>query len=201
MIIYDCEIIKGIAKHPEERIDGIEYCDGWRDFKGMGISVICAYDYAEDRYRTFCQDNFDAFQKLVDSTDIVIGFNSLAFDNPLCNANGINIPDAKSYDLLVEIWDAAGLGREFKFPSHIGYGLDACALVNLGAQKSGNGAMAPVCWQRGHIGDVIDYCLNDVRLTKALVDLAMTKGALLNPIFSEPEMLLEMLLINTSRLS
>jgi len=181
MIIFDCEIIKGIAKCDEEKIDGIEYCDGWRDFEGMGISVICAYDYAEERHRVFCKDNFDAFQELVNATDIVIGFNSLAFDNPLCAANGIDIPEAKSYDLLVEIWDAAGLSREFQHPSHIGYCLDACAKATFGIQKSGNGAMAPVCWQRGQIGEVIDYCLNDIRLTKALVDVAIEEGGFVNP--------------------
>ena len=181
MIIYDCEIVKGVDKHPEDRIDDIEYCDGWRDFEGMGISVICAYDYAEERHRVFCRDNFDAFQQLIDCTDIVIGFNSLAFDNPLCRANGINIPDEKSYDLLVEVWKAAGLAPEFEYPSHIGYGLDACAEVNFGIRKSGNGAMAPVCWQRGQIGEVIDYCLNDIRLTKALIDVAIEEGGFLNP--------------------
>jgi len=196
MIIFDCEIIKGIAKHPEDRIEDIEYCDGWKDFEGMGISVICAYDYAEDRHRVFCQDNLDAFQELVDSTDIVIGYNSIAFDNPLCAANNINIPASKSYDLLVEIWDAAGIGREFHYPSHVGYGLDACASLNLGTQKSGNGAMAPVCWQRGQIGDVIDYCLNDIRLTKGLIDMVIKEGGLLNPKNGEA-----ILMIDTDRLT
>jgi len=181
MIVFDCEIVKGIAKHDEDRIPGIEYCDGWKDFDNMGISVICAYDYDEERHRVFCKDNFAAFQELINATDFVIGFNSLAFDNPLCAANDIHIPAEKSYDLLVEIWDAAGLEREFHYPSHTGYGLDACALVNFGISKSGNGAMAPVLWQRGQIGDVIDYCLNDIRLTKALLDIAIEEGGILNP--------------------
>lgn len=181
MIIYDCEIIKAIQKKGEERIEGIEYCDGWRDFANMGISVIGAYDYAEDRYRVFCDDNFGEFEALVDETDCVIGFNSLAFDNQLCREHGIEVPDGKTYDLLVSIWAANGLGPVFKYPSHAGYGLDAMAKVNEGQAKSGHGALAPVDWQRGRIGSVIDYCLQDVALTKKLVDRVIRTGELLDP--------------------
>ncbi len=181
MIIYDCEIVKAIAKKDEPRIEGIEYCDGWRDFENMGISVICAYDYAEDRYRVFTGDNMSAFQALVDDTDVVIGFNSLAFDNPLCRANGLNVSDDKSWDLLAEIWAGAGLPKKFESPTHIGFGLDACAAANFGAQKSGNGALAPIAWQRGEVGGVIDYCINDVRLTKMLVDRVIDQGFIRDP--------------------
>lgn len=181
MIIYDCEIIKGIVKKDEPMLVDIEYCDGWRDFKNMGISVISAYDYEEDRYRLFAADNFNEFQAFVDNTDIVIGFNSLAFDNPLCRANGLNVSDEKSWDLLAEIWAGVGLSRTFEYPSHLGFGLDACAEVNFGFKKSGSGSKAPVDWQRGKIGKVIDYCLNDVRLTKALVDIVIAHGFILDP--------------------
>ncbi len=170
MIIYDCEIVKAIQSKNEERIEDIEYCEGWRDFENMGVSIIGAYDYDTSRYRVFAEDNFDQFQELVDSTDLVIGFNSLAFDNQLCAANGIMVDDEESYDLLVEIWKAAGLGNKFKYPSHAGYSLDTCAEINFGVRKTGHGTFAPVDWQKGNIGAVVDYCLNDVYLTKLLVD-------------------------------
>lgn len=181
MIIYDCEIVKAILGKSEFPQDGIEYCNGWRDFAGMGVSVIGVYDYATGRYRVFCADNFSEFQALVDSTDIIIGFNSLGFDNPLCRANGLSIPDAKSYDLLAEIWHGAGLSRTFNFKTHGGFGLDACAQINLGLSKTGNGASAPTDWQRGNIGKVVDYCLNDIFITKSLVDLVINDGSLNSP--------------------
>lgn len=180
MIIYDCEIIKAI---PSRTLEGIEYCNGWRDFANMGISVICAYDYFKDRYRVFCKDNFEDFQKLVDSTDVIVSFNGLAFDNRLCQANGLNVPDEKSYDLLVEVWAAAGLGPEYQYPSHTGFGLDACVKANFPNEaKSGHGELAPIQWQRGEIGAVIDYCLQDVRLTKMLIDKIREIGQLKNPV-------------------
>ena len=170
MIIYGCEIIKAIrGRRGEPDIKGIEYCDGWYDFENMGISVICAFDFHTSRYRVFCKDNFDVFRRLVESTDLVVGFNSIAFDNQLCAANGIEVPEEKSYDLLVEVWRAAGLGPTFAFPSHIGFGLEACAVANIGRRKTGDGTAAPILWQRGEIVSVIDYCLQDVDLTKRLL--------------------------------
>lgn len=181
MIIYDCEIIKAICGKNEERLQGIKYCDGWSDHAGMGISVICVYDYATGRYRVFCADNFDEFQELVNKTDMVVGFNSIGFDNKLCAANGLNIPAEKTYDLLAEIWAGAGLTKTFKFQTHTGFGLEACCEANFGLKKTGNGATAPVDWQRGKIGKVIDYCLNDIFLTKMLLDLVISNGAICDP--------------------
>jgi len=186
MIVYDIEIEKGILGKKDKPIEGIEYCDGWDDHANMGISTISAYDYDEDRYRVFCRDNFDEFQALVDNTDIVAGFNSIAFDGRVFAVHGIDVPLGKSYDLLVEVWKAHGLGSQFKFPSHIGFGLDAIAGINLKTGKTGHGALAPVQWQQGKIGSVIDYCLADVWLTKRLIDTVLNHGILLSPKTKKP---------------
>ncbi len=182
MIIYDCEIIRAIPPKDGNRLEDIEYCEGWDDHAGMGISVIGVYDYASDRYRVFCKDNFDEFQALVDSADLIVGYNSLKFDNQLCAANSLKVPNEKSYDLLVEIWEAHGLASVFQYPSHVGYSLDAVAQANFGDSKTGNGAMAPVLWQQGKIGQVIDYCLQDVRLTKRLMDQVINTEKLISPL-------------------
>jgi hypothetical protein len=187
MIIYDCEIEKGILGQGEEPQEGIEYCGGWRDFEGMGIACIGAYDFREDRYRVFCKDNLMAFQKLVDDRDLVVGYNSLGFDNRLCAANGIQVPDEKSYDLLVEIWAGAGFGPEFNAETHLGFGLGAVCRVNFNLTKSGYGGDAPVQWQKGEIGSVIDYCLNDVWLTRMVLDQVLEVGRIWHPMETRRE--------------
>lgn len=181
MIIYDVEIKRGIPGENEERFLGIEYCGGWRDFPNMGLAVICAYDCRDDRYRVFCEDNFSDFQALVDDRSVIVGFNNLAFDNRLCEANGIVVPAAKSYDVLVEVWAGAGLGPVFERATHGGFGLEALSDVNFGLKKSGNGAFAPVLWQQRKIGAVIDYCLEDVRLTRLLLERIMVSGVVRDP--------------------
>jgi len=182
MIIYDIEIIKAIPDKRGVAHAGIEYCAGWHDHTNMGISVVGVYDYREDRYRVFLQDNMEEFFHLCDARDTLVGFNNIAFDNAVINAHGPRLTEEKKfYDILIEVWAAVGLGPKFEYPSHIGFGLDACCHINFGTNKTGDGALAPVLWQRGEHGKVIDYCLNDVRLTKQLLDEIIKTGELHHP--------------------
>lgn len=180
-IIYDCEIIKAIPGK-DAAIPGIDYCAGWRDFDNMGISVIGCYDLHEKKARVFCQDNFDEFQALLDRTDLIVDFNGTKFDKPLLKANGIEFDDAKHWDILREIWRAEGNNPDiFDFDTHTGYGLQACCEANGIGSKTGNGALAPIDWQQGRIGTVIDYCLQDINLTQQLLKIIMSHGWILNP--------------------
>jgi hypothetical protein len=181
-IIYDIEIKRAILKKGEKKLEGIEYCEGWRDFTNMGIACIGAYDYVSKRYRVFMDDNYDEFRALVETSDLIVSFNGLEFDNVCCRANGIHVPDSKSYDILAEMWRAAGLGPTFQYQTHGGFGLDAVCKANFGISKTGNGALAPVDYQQGNFGKLIDYCLNDVMLTKTLFDeLQRAKGKIRHP--------------------
>lgn len=184
-IIYDIEIAKAIPSPNSYCEKGIKYCGGWSDHARMGISVIGVYDYVEDRYRTFCADNSDEFTALWDNRDLCVGFNNIPFDNAVIRATkdaDWQCPDdVRCYDLLREIWIASGLEPEFNRKTHGGVGLDAVCERNFGAKKSGNGALAPVDWQRGKYGTVIDYCLNDIRLTKKLFDLVLSGKPVINP--------------------
>ena len=58
---------------------------------------------------------------------------------------------------------------------------DDMSKANFGTTKTGNGAMAPIDFQQGRYGSVIDYCLADVRLTKSLLDKVINNGFLTSP--------------------
>lgn len=178
LIVYDIEIIKAPPPRRGERLPDIEYCEGWHDHANIGISVISAYDFREDRFRVFLKDNFEKFEALA-ANRRVCGFNSISFDDRVCDANGIKV--TTEVDLLVEIWKAAGLGPDFEDPSHAGFGLDAVAKANGLSGKTGHGALAPVLWQRGQYGEVIDYCLEDTNLTQKLLRVIAVKGGLISP--------------------
>lgn len=191
-IIYDTETVNLVPSHGRPRIKGVNYCEGWTDFIGMGISVVAAYDYTTGRHRIFCADNAMHFRRLVDRADVIIGFNSLKFDNKLLDAHGVHIPVEKSYDLIIELWKAAGLGLEYEHQTHSGFSLDDCIRVNFGiSKKQDGGLLAPAQWQRGEIGTVIDYCLFDVYAVKILIDRIMETGELVNPIAPEETLKVE----------
>jgi len=182
MLIYDIEIVNAIPpKDPSDRIEGVTYCDGWHDFEHMGIAVVGAYDSVEDAFRVFCRDNLTDFWGLAVDQDLVVGFNNISFDNRLLAAEGFDFSALPCWDLMREVWDGAGLAPKYDPKHHKGLGLDDLARANTGYCKSGDGAMAPVNWQRGHVGTVIDYCLTDVWLTRELVLKAFSRGWLVDP--------------------
>lgn len=184
-LIYDIEIAKAIQSRGESRLEYVEYCKGWGDHAGMGISCICAYDYVERSYRVFMKDNMAAFKDLLVNRNLIVGFNSIKFDNEVLlyhpETSGVSL-SLKSYDLLREIWIGVGLNPDkFSPKTHGGYGLDDVCKINFGMLKSGNGALAPVDFQRGNYGGLVDYCLNDVRMTKSLFDRVLETGQILSP--------------------
>ena len=174
IIVYDLEILQAIPDKRNTPLPDITYCQGWGDHAGMGISVLGAYDTESDRYRVICNDNKGAAQELFfNPSALFVSFNGIGFDNKVLDAYwGIMVPESQCFDLLVEIWAAHGLGPKFSPRTHGGFGLDAmCAANGIGA-KSGKGAYAPIDWQRGLYGKVIDYCLGDVWLTNKLFKLS-----------------------------
>lgn len=178
MFIYDIEIQNAIPpKNPADRISGIEYCEGWHDYKNMKIAVIGAYDYTTDKYHIFGEKDLEQFTVFAALHDVAVGFNNLNFDNNLLAANGVIMSEKTSYDILFEISRKTGT---FK-----GYGLENCVKANFpNTAKSGNGATAPIDWQRGNQTKIINYCLNDVRITKMLLDKIIRFGYINSPIKS-----------------
>lgn len=166
-LIYDCEIIKCIPPRQGRKDPLLQYCNGWRDFKNMGISLIGCWISWKNQIKIFPKKAFEDFQKLVDVSENIVSFNGLAFDDKLCAANGINIET--NYDLLIEAWAAAGLPRVYTPGVTVrGYSLDSLCHYNFGYGKSGNGALAPVLWQNGQKFEVVKYLTDDVLLTRKL---------------------------------
>lgn len=189
ILIYDCEIIKAIRDPKKVDLAHIEYCNGWDDYENMGISVIGVNFISEEGDGVFSHNNtlnrdlgIKAFQQGLDVADVLVGFNNQSFDDKLIKANGFTIPECiVNYDLVAEIWEGAGLGRTFVYPTHAGFGLDAICKANGLGEKSGDGATAAVLWQKGKHQEVIDYCENDIRLTRKLFDLIQETGEIKDP--------------------
>lgn len=187
MLIIDCEIINAIPPDdPEDRKKGVSYCDGWHDYKGMGVSVCCAYSYLSENYLVFLEDNLPMLIELIPKHDLVIGFNITGFDLPLLSETfGIpcRVLSGLAYDLQKEIWRADGLPGVYDKDIHRGYSLEKVIRANFpNIGKTASGAKAPEWWQHGFRGEVINYCLNDVRITKMLTDRILSTGGAISPV-------------------
>lgn len=159
IVVYDLEIKKPVEKCK----------NGWKSKDEMGISVGCAFDYREMRYRVFLDDNMQELcDRLNEANTLVVAFNHVSFDNELLRASGFALNpdrDLMNYDMLQISKRGASAGQFDK-----GYSLDN-HLEALGLpMKTANGAMAPIWYEENRLGTLVDYCLNDVAQEKRLFE-------------------------------
>lgn len=166
VVVYDLEIGVEIG----EIVKGHKV--GWSDHDRMRIASGVLFDYRSgDTYVYFEQDIPLLVQRL-NEADLVVGFNSKGFDNALLRAQG-HLLHADSllpnYDILEETRISLGMQRGTeKWQGIRGCNLDEHCKAMLGPQmgKTGNGALAPVLFKEGKLGELITYNIADVRRTR-----------------------------------
>lgn len=175
-IILDVEI-----KTPIDRLP-----NGWRSTELMGVSCCVLYEVKNDRYRIYDDtddDLLDLRRRVMTATRITT-WNGWAFDfqvifgKPSSTRMG-ELSDVND-DLLRRCWLSQGLDPDsYDTNSHGGWSLDTVAKATLRSMgKTGDGSKAPKYYLNGQWGKLIDYCLNDVKLTKELCEFTDKYGYL-----------------------
>ena len=142
---------------------------GWGHIADMGLSVAVTFSTAENRYHVYTEDNVqELIQELLDA-DLVVGFNVLRFDYVVLSAyTDFPLHELPTLDMLAYIYRRLG----FRIS------LDDLARVNLGISKSGHGLQAIAWWNEGNVDAIIEYCRQDVTITKELYELGRALGFL-----------------------
>lgn len=139
------------------------------DVDTQELTVVAIHDSSTDTYTSYLKDELPQLWPVLERADLLIGFNSNTFDIPLLNRYYPgDLTKAHSLDLLVEVQQV--LGRRIR--------LQALAEATLGKGKLGDGLKAGDWWREGKIDKVREYCIEDVRITRALYDYARTHGVL-----------------------
>jgi DEAD/DEAH box helicase domain-containing protein len=142
---------------------------GSSDPRALDISLLVAYDSHTDTYYSYLEDELSGLWKLLESADMIIGYNSDHFDIPLLDKYYPgNLYQIKSLDILKEV--EKSIGKKVR--------LDAVAEATLGKKKSGNGLEAIDWWKSGEIEKIRKYCEDDVRITKAVYEYAVANKKL-----------------------
>jgi len=152
----------------------IYYCKDWGDHAGMGIAVIVVARPDDSDVRVFTgerglrvpekgyYDLLDFSRFLAEEARLLITYNGRMFDGKVLASKGFHIPPTRHLDFLFEIKQA------IKQVAPKGYKLEDVSLRCGGPKKTGQGAEAPILWQRGQKDTVIEYCKNDIKMTCAL---------------------------------
>ena len=135
----------------------------------LDISVVCIHDSETDQYLSFTEDQFDDMWPHFRDADMLVTYNGNHFDIPCMQAIApFDLSTIHHVDMFVDMYNATGKKL----------GLDGIAQATLGIAKSGHGSDAIAWWNAGEIQKIIDYCIQDVRVTKAVYDHALEHGTL-----------------------
>lgn len=155
-IIFDLETKKEFAEV------------GGRDFVAhLGVSVLAAYSSSDNNYHVFEERELAAFEKMLKGADLVVGFNIKGFDIPVLQPYiSFHLSELRLLDMMDDI--VAGVGFRVS--------LDNLAKTTLGIAKSADGLQALRWFREGRIQEIKDYCVQDVKVTKALYDYGKENG-------------------------
>jgi DEAD/DEAH box helicase domain-containing protein len=129
---------------------------GWDHVDKLGVSIACAYDSKTDQFLSFRENEL---KNLIDLCEerLVVGYNIRGFDLPVLVPYGLEINRLDVFDIM---YDLEALTRQ-RFLK-----LEYVAKGTLGIGKSADGLQAVEWWKTGQIQKIIDYCTQDVRVTR-----------------------------------
>lgn len=172
VILHYLESMKDIVVIDIETKNTFADVGGEEHMDELEVSVACVYSYNENKFRSFWETNMEELGNLLRESGLVIGFSINRFDLPVLDRYfPFSTKALKRLDLLEEI--------EASFGSRVG--LDILAQTNIGEGKTHHSLEAIRLWNEGQHKELENYCLNDVKITKELYELAKSQGHLLIP--------------------
>lgn len=144
----------------------VQEVGGWDHVDKLGISVACAYDSKTESYLSYKENELHKLIELCEKR-LVIGYNIRGFDLPVMVPYGLNINKIDAFDIM---YDLEALTRQ-RFLK-----LETVAQGTLGVGKSADGLLAVEWYKKGEIQKIIDYCLQDVKVTHDIFEYGRKNG-------------------------
>jgi len=142
---------------------------GGRDYPHLlKVSVVGCYSYLQDKFFTFEEAEIPAFEEMLKTAALVIGFNTKYFDYAVIQPylKEVVIKTLPACDLMEDVTNV--LGHRLS--------LDSIAQATLGTQKSGHGLDAIRYFREGNMEKLKSYCLDDVRITRDIFEYGKKHG-------------------------
>jgi DEAD/DEAH box helicase domain-containing protein len=134
------------------------------DTSEFRASVTGAYISWTDQYVAFMEDDTKTFIELLKQCDLVVGYNHRWFDLPVLNKYAdFDLLSLPCYDIMLEFEKIAG----FKIK------LDSLVSATIGQHKTDSYEVYKHYHKEKKWAPLIDYCMNDVRLTEQLFRRAL----------------------------
>ena len=143
---------------------------GWHLAHLMKISCVVLYDSHQDRFVDFMENQIDRFIEKLQTYELIIGFNIKGFDfQVLKGYSDFHFQNLRTLDILEDVKGQLGFRLS----------LNHLATMTLGASKTADGLQALKWWQEGRILEIIQYCRQDVKITRDLYRYGRKHGYLI----------------------
>lgn len=133
----------------------------------LGVSVLGAYSYNQDKYFVFEEQELSEFERMLANTGLLVGYNIKHFDIPVLQPYiSFSLLKIHLLDMIFDPTTGAGFRPK----------LDNLARTTIGIAKSADGMQALRWYREGKIQEIKDYCLQDVKVTKELFEFGRKNG-------------------------
>ena len=150
VVVFDLETQRSFAE-----------VGGRSQFHRLGVSVGVAYRYDLDEFLVVKEDEIGELITLLTEAELVVGYNIRGFDYEVLRAyTDEDLQRLPTFDIMYDLEERLGFRPK----------LDSVASATLGTGKSADGLQALEWWRLGEVDKIIDYCREDVRVTRDLYD-------------------------------
>jgi DEAD/DEAH box helicase domain-containing protein len=134
---------------------------GRHNIRELGLSAAVTYSTADGRFHHYTEDRVADLIAELRVADKVVGFNVLRFDYVVLEAYSDDpLAGIPTVDMLDHIYRRLGFRVS----------LDNLAVATLGISKSADGLQAVRWYRQGRIQEILEYCQQDVEVTRRLYE-------------------------------
>ena len=142
---------------------------GWQNIHLMRVSVAVVYDSLENRFLVYDEDQIEALLEHLEKADLIVGFNIKRFDYTVLSAyTSKDLKRLPTFDILEDVFKRLG------FRLSLGH----LAAETLNQEKTADGLQAVEWFRQGDFEKLIDYCRQDVVVTRNLFQYGLENSHL-----------------------
>ena len=136
-----------------------EEVGGWGNIHKMGLAVGVVWDSLDREFFTYEEKDARQLSDKLRTADLVVGFNVIGFDYTVLQPySDFDLQEINTFDMLVDVKKRLGFRLS----------LNHLAQHTLNAKKSADGLISLQWYKEGKISKIIQYCKQDVEITRDL---------------------------------
>jgi DEAD/DEAH box helicase domain-containing protein len=140
---------------------------GWGNIHKMGLAVGVVWDSLDQEFFTYEEKDARQLVDKLRSADLAVGFNIIGFDYTVLQPySDFDLQEINTFDMLVDVKKQLGFRLS----------LNHLAQHTLNAEKSADGLVSLQWYKEGKINKIIQYCKQDVEITRDLFLFGANKG-------------------------